>query len=280
MKRKILKSSGEKVFFSPTKLNNSLLRSGVNRKTANWVLKEISNELYPGITTKQIYNRAFSMLKKSGECYASRYSLKKAIYEMGPSGFPFERFIAEIMKRDGYQVKIGELIEGKCVSHEVDVVAIKDRKRHLVECKFHNEEGRNCDVKIPLYIHSRFQDIHMSGKNYEEKEGQGWVVTNTRFTEDALQYGRCMGLYLLSWDYPENASLKKRIDSLKLYPVTVSTLLSMEEKQFLLGRDVVLASHLLSQPHYLDHLGISEERRRKVLNEFKSICNSKSNEKA
>jgi len=280
MKKKILKSSGEKVFFSPTKLKNSLLRSGVNRKTANWVLKEISNELYPGITTKQIYNRAFSMLKKSGECYASRYSLKKAIYEMGPSGFPFERFIAEIMKRDGYQVKIGELIEGKCVSHEVDVVAIKDGKRHLVECKFHNEEGRNCDVKIPLYIHSRFQDIHMSGKNYEEKEGQGWVVTNTRFTEDALQYGRCMGLYLLSWDYPENASLKKRIDSLKLYPVTVSTLLSMEEKQFLLGRDIVLASHLVSQPHYLDHLGISEERRRKVLNEFKSICNSKTNEKA
>lgn len=280
MKKKILKSSGEKVFFSQTKLKNSLLRSGVNRKTANWVLKEISNELYPGITTKQIYNRAFSMLKKSGECYASRYSLKKAIYEMGPSGFPFERFIAEIMKRDGYQVKIGELIEGKCVSHEVDVIAIKDGKRHLVECKFHNEEGRNCDVKIPLYIHSRFQDIHMSDKNYEEKEGQGWVVTNTRFTEDALQYGRCMGLYLLSWDYPESASLKKRIDSLKLYPVTVSTLLSMEEKQFLLGRDIVLASHLISQPHYLDHLGISEERRRKVLDEVKSICNSKTNEKA
>ena len=68
----------------------------------------------------------------------------------------------------------------------------------------------------------------------------GWVVTNTRFTEDALQYGNCCGLYLLSWDYPKNDGLKDRIDRLGLYPITVSTLLTNREKQFLLSRDIVL----------------------------------------
>lgn len=279
MKREIIKSSGEKAIFSPAKLRRSLLKSGADEKTVKHVIREITNELYPGISTREIYNRAFSLLKKSGESYASRYSLKKAIYDLGPSGFPFERFIGEIMKKEGYQVKVDQIIAGECVSHEVDVVAIKDGKRHLVECKFHSEEGRNCDVKIPLYIYSRFQDIHAAGKRNGEKEGQGWVVTNTRFTEDALRYGQCKGLYLLSWNYPEKASLKKRIDDHKVYPVTVSTLLSMEEEQFLLDRDVVLVSQLIEQPHFLEHLGISEERRKRILNEFKSICNPKNHEK-
>ncbi len=273
-RREIIKSSGEKVVFSAAKLKRSLLRSGADEKTVGAVIREITKELYPGISTKEIYNRAFSMLKKYGKSYASRYSLKKAIYELGPSGFPFEKFIAEIMKKEGYKVKTGQFLQGKCVTHEVDVVAVKDGLKHLVECKFHNEEERNCDVKIPLYVNSRFEDIHSAGNQNEKKEGQGWVVTNTRFTEDAMNYGNCMGLYLLSWDYPQEASLKKRIDGQKVYPVTISTLLSLEEKQFLLERDIILASQLISNEHMLEHLGISEERRKKILNEFGSICNT------
>ncbi|AVR45986.1 ATPase [Christiangramia fulva] len=272
--REVIKSSGEKAIFSPAKLKRSLLKSGADEKTAGRVLREISDELYPGISTKEIYNRAFSMLKKCGDSYASRYSLKKAIYELGPTGFPFEKFIGEIMKREGFEVKIDQLLEGNCVTHEVDVVAFKAGKRYLAECKFHSEEGKNCDVKVPLYIYSRFQDIHAAGKKNGKAEGQGWVVTNTRFTEDALQYGRCMGLYLLSWNYPEKMSLKKRIDDLKLYPVTISTLLSLEEKQFMLERGIVLASQLLKNEYLLEHLGISEKRKRRILSEFNSICNS------
>ena len=41
-------------------------------------------------------------------------------------------------------------------------------------------------------------------------------------------------LYLLSWDYPDGESLRDRIDTLGLYPITVSTLLNKREKQFLL----------------------------------------------
>ena len=126
-----------------------------------------------------------------------------------------------------------------------------------------------------MYINSRFQDIKAhwikSSKN-EEVLTPGWVVTNTRFTKDALQYGNCCGLYLLSWDHPKNNGLKDRIDRLGLYPITVSTLLTNREKQFLLSRDVVLCRELKNDSFFLDHLGVSETRKEKILNEISQLC--------
>ena len=139
------------------------------------------------------------------------------------------------------------------------------------ECKFHGDPSRKCDVKVPLYIHSRYQDIIA----YDRKESpnQGWVVTNTQFTRDAVDFANCAGLHLLSWDAPEGNALKDRIDCLGLYPITVSTLLSQREKQFLLSRDVVLFRQLKDDLFYLDHLGISEKRKKKILDEMHSLCN-------
>jgi hypothetical protein len=99
------------------------------------------------------------------------------------------------------------------------------------------------------------------------------VVTNTRFTTDAISYGNCCGLYLLSWDYPKNDGLRDRIDRLGLYPITVSTLLTNREKQFLLSRDVVLCRELVGDVFYLDHLGISQTRKDKIMKEIKELCN-------
>ncbi len=273
----IIKSSGQKVKFSLQKLRNSLKRSGANETTIDQILDTVRDELYQGISTKEIYNRAFALLKKKKSVFASKYKLKKAIYELGPTGFPFERFVAAILQYSGYKVGIGQIINGKCVSHEVDVVARKNSSYIVIECKFHGEEGRNCNVKIPLYIHSRFQDIVTFFRDQNKKEmipDQGWVVTNTRFTKDAIAYGDCAGLYLLSWDYPRDNGLKDRIDRLRLYPITVSTLLTNREKQFLLSRDVVLCKQLIDDVFYLDHLGISERRKERIMDEIKLLCNA------
>ncbi|UPS92997.1 ATP cone domain-containing protein [Bizionia sp. M204] len=270
----IIKSSGERVKFSLEKLRTSLSRSGAEKEVVNRIVDVVRDELYQGISTKEIYNRAFALLKKEKRYYASKYKLKKAIYELGPTGFPFENFIAALLKYSGYETKVGQILQGICVPHEIDVVAHKNTDTTIVECKFHSEEGRNCNVKVPLYIASRFKDVkkHWGSKPHKTSLNQGWVVTNTRFTKDALQYGNCIGLYLLSWDYPKNDGLKDRIDRLGLYPITVSTLLTKREKQFLLTRDVVLCRDLIGDVFYLDHLGISEVRKTKILNEIKQLC--------
>ncbi|MGB5379320.1 restriction endonuclease [Muriicola sp.] len=270
----IRKSSGERVPFSSLKLAASLRHSGADEDTINMVLQKVADELFEGISTKEIYNRAYAILKRKKSIFASKYKLKKAIYELGPTGFPFEKFIATLLNFSGYKTVVGEVVKGKCVSHEIDVLARKNGKICLIECKFHGEEGRNCNVKVPLYIHSRFQDVC---KTENDEAGfkvpdEGWVVTNTRFTQEATTYGKCSGLYLLSWDYPHDDGLRNRIDRLALYPITVSTLLTQREKQFLLSRDVVLCRQLHRDTFYLDHLGVSETRKTKILKEIGQLC--------
>lgn len=272
----ITKSSGEKVKFSLDKLRGSLSRTGAEKQTVDQIIDKVRDELYQGISTKEIYNRAFALLKKKKSYLASKYKLKKAIYELGPTGFPFERFVSSILKYSGYKTQTNTTLQGKCVTHEIDVIAHKNYETTLIECKFHSEEGLNCNVKIPLYINSRYNDVKAHWHTNSKKEtslGKGWLVTNTRFTEDALQYGNCCGLYLLSWDYPLNNGIKDRVDRLGLYPITVSTLLTNREKQFLLSRDVVLCRQLIGDAFYLDHLGVSDARKEKILGEIKALCN-------
>ncbi len=272
----IIKSSGEKAKFSLDKLRNSLKHSGADHNLVAEILDKVYDELYEGISTTEIYNRAYALLKKKKSVFASKYKLKKAIYELGPTGFPFERFVGNILEYSGYTTKVDVIMDGICVTHEIDVVAEKNRQITIIECKFHSEEGLNCNVKVPLYIHSRFNDVknHWINKKREKKElDSGWVVTNTRFTADAIQFGNCAGLYLLSWDHPLEDGLKDRIDRLALYPITVSTLLTNKEKQFLLSRDVVLCRQLWKDKFFLDHLGISKTRKVKILEEMKQLCN-------
>ena len=274
----IVKSSGKKVKFSLHKLSKSLKRTGADEDTVNKILDKVRDELYQGISTKEIYNRAFVLLKKKNSYLASKYKLKKAIYELGPTGFPFEYFISAVLKNSGYITEVGKILQGKCVSHEVDVIAHKNNETTIIECKFHSQQGYNCNVKVPLYINSRYQDIKThwdTNKKNNTILTPGWVVTNTRFTEDAIKFGKCIGLYLLSWDYPENDGLKDRIDRLGLYPITTSTLLTNREKQFLLSREIVLCRDLIGDVFFLDHLGISESRKKRILEELEQLCNYK-----
>jgi hypothetical protein len=270
----IVKASGEKVRFSAGKLRASLLRSGADEKMVNQILDVVRDELYQGISTKEIYNRAFALLKKKRPLYASKYKLKKAIYELGPTGFPFENFVAAILKYSGYATKVGEVVTGACVFHEVDVLAYKNEHTTMVECKFHSDPGRKCNVKVPLYIHSRYDDLkaHWNLKNNNFPLTECWVATNTRFTKDAAQYGKCVDLYLLSWDRPVGNSLKERIDRLGLHPLTSSTLLTQREKQFLLDRGIVLCRELQEQAFMLDHLGVSDKRKERILAETRQLC--------
>ncbi|WP_037321086.1 restriction endonuclease [Salegentibacter sp. Hel_I_6] len=270
---KVIKASGEKAQFSLERVAESLKRSGATEELIQKTLQKLKTELYDGISTKEIYNRAFSLLKEGNKTSASKYKLKTAIYELGPTGFPFEKFIAALLSHSGYETETGKTYQGKCVTHEIDVEAKTEEKLVLIECKFHNA-GRNCDVKIPLYIDSRFRDIKNFRKNGENKRDfeEGWVVTNTRFTSDAIKYSKCANLKLLSWDYPKGEGIKDKIDQLGLYPITVSTLLSEREKNFFLSRDVVLCQELINDTFYLDHLGINNPRKKRILSEMKELC--------
>lgn len=271
----ITKASGESVDFDDSKLQASLSRSGADKESIKKIISEVSQKLYDGMTTKEIYKLAFSMLRKQSYPTAARYKLKQAIYELGPSGFPFEHYVSEVLKQDGFKTKVGVIVKGHCVDHEVDVIAEKGDEHFMVECKFHREQGRNCDVKIPLYIQSRFIDIKKSWTNipgHQFKFHQGWIFTNTRFTADAIQYATCSALKLVSWDYPKDTSLRDRINKNGLHPVTCLTTLTKMEKSKLLDKGKVLCMNLCDQPKLLDSIGIAKIRQKKILLEANEVC--------
>ena len=142
----VIKSTGERERFSLTKLRRSLVRSGADKETVETVISHIIPELHDGMKTSQIYKHAYSILKKSKYPVAIRYSLRKAVMELGPSGFPFERYVAEVLRRKGYRAQTGVILPGFCVSHEVDVLMEKDNRHIFAECKFHNQQGIKTDV--------------------------------------------------------------------------------------------------------------------------------------
>ena len=271
----VTKASGHSEPFDEKKLKRSMLRAGAGEQQAKRILSQIRELLYDGISTKQIYSAAFKLLRKSALPIASRYKLKMAIMELGPSGFPFEKYVAAILQAQGFKTQTGVLVKGLCVKHEVDVVAEKDNHHYMVECKYHNNRGTVCDVKIPLYINSRFKDVEASWiklPGHEIKLHQGWVVTNTKFTSDAIQYGTCAGLNLIGWDYPHDRSLNQLIEKLGVYPLTSMTTLSRSEKQKLLETGIVLCRDILDRPDLLDQLHITKERIRIISTEANSIC--------
>jgi len=274
-KIKITKASGESALFDEAKLRHSLSKAGADDSQIDEILKELLKELYDGISTKRIYRLAFDRLKNRSKHLAARYHLKQAIMELGPSGYPFEKFIGEILKYQGYSVEVGVIVKGKCVNHEVDVIALADHHHFMIECKYHNQRGIFCDVKIPLYINSRFKDVEAEWiklPGHDKRTHQGWVVTNTKFSSDAIQYGNCAGLKLLGWDYPIKGSLKDLIDDLGLYPITCLTTLTRAEKQSLLDRKIVLCSEICSNPNLLYDLGMNEAKVKRVIEEGQSLC--------
>ena len=277
---KIRKYSGELVDFDEKKLIMSLKNAQADHDLANKIVDKIEKELYAGMSTKEIYNKAFKLLKSNRRPSAARYKLKKAIMELGPSGFPFENFIGHIFRHDGYTVDVGVIMQGNCITHEVDVLACKDHKCYIIECKYHNSQGKPNDVKIPLYIHSRYNDIKRQleqDKTNAYTDYQGWIFTNTRFTLDAKAYAKCSGLQLVSWDYPENKSLKYRINKSGLFPITSLTSLSKREKSLLLDEGIVLCQEINQNPAILNKFGISNTKIKKVLEDIKELCDNHKN---
>ncbi len=272
----VTKASGELEPFDESKLRNSLRSAGAQSDTINRIVESINQLLHEGISTQKIYQEAFDLLKVDSNQLAGRYKLKDAILELGPTGYPFEQFIGELLNHQGYTTNVGVIVEGDCVSHEIDVIAQKGDEHFMIECKFHNRKGHTCDVKVPLYIQSRFLDVKRKWSSlpgHKNKVHKGWVVTNTRFTKDAQEYAECIGLKLLSWDYPKNGGLKDLIKWAKLHPITCLSSMDEKEKKLLLDAGMVLCSQLLDHQEMVDKIGIDSRKKNQILKEARSICN-------
>jgi Holliday junction resolvase len=270
----VRKASGEEEPFAPLKLESSLRNAGAGDDIISEIIADISEWIYNGVTTKKIYSRAFQLLKRIRNVTAIRYKLKQAMFELGPTGYPFEHFIGELFRIQGFDVLVGQTLEGQCVTHEMDVIATKDHHQNLVECKFRQDQGKITTVQTPLYVKSRIDDIISRYSKEEMYVGYtftGWVVTNTRFSSDSVSYAECIGLRLLGWDYPAGEGLKHLIEKERLYPVTALTRITKREKQILLENGIVTCRQLFENPSVLDSIDFNQKKSTSLIKELNDI---------
>lgn len=263
----VLKASGEKELFDENKLRESIGRAGIPKEIQEQVAQHVKKNLYNNIPTSKVYSHITEFLATSESPYSkSRYSLKQAIMALGPSGYPFEDFVAEILKAQEYALQVRKIIVGKAINHEIDIIAQKDKIKTMIECKFHNHVGTKTDVQVALYTKSRFDDV----KELNDLN-QVWIITNTKVTKDVIDYALFYKMKAVSWNYPQGESLRDLIENYNLFPITILSNLSQNQKQKLLERHIVLCKKLHENQENFDLLNLSNEQKEKAKEELKFI---------
>ncbi len=272
---KVIKASGLEEQFSSKKIYHTLLEAGSSGKLARKIVASVKKKYHKGMTTGEILNFVLMELKDFPNIKA-RYDLKRAVMNLGPSGFPFETFFGNLLKEYGYETKISNFIKGKVITHEVDIIAKKivngKDKNYMIECKYHNETGSSTRLHPALYTYARFLDI-----NYSKEFDTPWLVTNTKCSKDALGYAKGVGLKITSWNFPRNSSLQKLISKKKLYPITIIKSINHNTKEKLFGLKIVIAKNLLNHPveELVKNTGLSEREINKILEEVREVCEIK-----
>ncbi len=267
----VTKADGELEAFQESKLDASLSRAGASADARQKIVTHILHELKEGMTTEDIYRHAFDLLKKGDETpVAARYSMKRAVFALGPSGYPFERFFASVLSAQGWKTRTGVALNGRCAPHEVDVLAEKDGRRIGVEAKFHNDPGGRTDIKDALYVFARYEDLKKAPDPHSRVD-EGWLVTNTSFTRNAIHYAQCSNLPLIAWDYPRDKGLQHMIEESKVHPLTCLTSLTDGEKRTLLEKNIVLCRDV-RVPGVLHESGVRPHHIDRVMDEATRLC--------
>lgn len=264
----VLKADGTIEPFNEGKLIGSIKRAGIPSDIEDEVIHHVKSRLYDNIPTSEIYHHIQEFFGTSNDHSSkSKYSLKKAIMELGPTGFPFEVYVSEILKAQGFETEVNQVLMGRCVSHEVDVVAKRNNENYMVECKFHNKLGLKSDLQVALYTKARLEDLR-------SKQGftKGLLATNTKITIEALTFADCVGLEVMGWSYPEGRGIRDLVEKYKLYPITQLTFLNHMQKQELLTKEYVLISQICQDTGVLNQLSIPQNKREEVLKQAQEVC--------
>jgi len=267
---KLIKADRTVESFDERRLIASLERAGAGAHAAQRIAERITATLVPGTSSKEVYARAFALLRREGRPIAARYALRRALFEFGPSGHPFEDFISHLFQAEGWSVETRKIIRGHCVSHEVDFYASHPAQNTYLaaELKYHNDPGYKTDLKIALYVKSRFDDIFACDPSLRACPiDRGLLVTNTKFTTEAIAYAECAGVELLGWHYPDTDNLFMRMSRARIYPITTLTSLSSSEKRLLVGQGTIAVDMLKRDRTTLDILHLSSVRAGELLAE-------------
>jgi len=274
----VVKATGEHEAYDPHKLCDSLVNAGAPEDMAKNICSSIEGNLTPEITTQKIWRTALGYLIKSDlHDVSARYSLRRAMSNLGPDGYVFEKYVAVVLEAHGYKAVTNQRIRGASgVEHEIDVIAEKDDRFIFIEAKYKNEYGLRTHVDTVMYSWARFYDMverYKERKDLEGKTFEIWLVTNTEFTSSSKKFAEYRDMQLLGWDYPRSKSLEDLIAEKKMYPISILPSVSKNDRKALIRHGLILVQDLL--PYTANDLenkfGMSPKRSQKIIDEAKEL---------
>ncbi len=273
----IVKRDGRKEIFDRKKIIRTCIRSGASKEIAEEIAREVEKKVYDGINTEKILQMVLELLEEKTLAHAAKYDLKMALFRLGPTGYEFEKFVKKLLEEYNFKAKTNVYVSGKCVTHEIDVIAEKNGKKYMIECKFHNIPGSYTGLKEVLYTYARFLDLKEGfslGKN-DIKFESAWLFTNTKFSSDAKKFARCKGILLTGWKYPRSESIERMLERKKLYPITVLRSINKKIEEILINSNYVFCRDIIkSDVETLSEItNLKPNAIKKIIEEAQNIVN-------
>jgi hypothetical protein len=243
----VTKADGTRQVFMREKVIWTCLRLGASRDIAEDIVRKVEEKIYDGIETKKILQMIFRFLSKRRAAIKHMIDLRRALSLIKPQP-NFEQYIQLLLREQGYEVTPNQIIQGKCVEHEVDAIARKDGKTYIVEVKHHAnhhtptglDEGR-----IARAVLEDATDAFKLGVSPLQVDN-AMIVCNTKLSDHAKRYTRCRGIHHLCWGSPPEHNLQTIIDAHKLYPITCLKGVRNDERTRLASAGVLLLKQLIT----------------------------------
>ncbi len=244
----VTKADGRKELFDRGKVVRTCLRMGATGQVAETVAKKIEMNLYDGIETRKILQMIFRQLSRHEPAAKHKIDLRKALSLM-KSKPDFEFFIQALLSEHGYKVTPNQIVNGKCVEHEVDAIARKDDLTYIVEVKHHFNYHILTGLDVSRIMRAVFEDITEGfelGLN-NLKIDKAMIVCNTKFSEHAKRYAECRGIKHIGWNSPPDLNLRTMIAEKRLYPITYLKGLTARTTERLAQAGIILLKQLTTK---------------------------------
>lgn len=218
----VLKADGTMQPFDHNKVLRTCSRLKLSQMESEEVLGEIEQKIFDGIPTKNILEMIFEHGQKHKHHLGFMVDIREALSLMRPKP-DFEKFVGLLMEHDGYKVLNNKIIQGKCIDHETDVIAIKGNEIVYVEVKHHDKYHTFTGLGTFLEINSTFEDLSQGFAAHTQQYNvtRPLLVVNTKISEHARKYAGCRRIDHLGWRTPDNSGIERHIDEKILYPITV-----------------------------------------------------------
>jgi hypothetical protein len=242
----VTKADGSRQIFNKEKVVQTCLRMGASPQAAREVAEKVERRLYDGIPTRAVLKMILRFMRSQQPGVGHLYDLKLGLSLMSPRP-EFELFVQVLLAHQGFQVEANQILKGRCVEHEVDALATKDGITYFVEAKHHFSYHALTGLDESRIARAVLEDVSENYTSGGLRVDRAMIITNTRYSTHAAQYGRCKNILQVGWSSPENFGLQKMIEDKKLYPLSCLKSLKSDMRSRLVNSGFVLIKQLLEQ---------------------------------